>query len=65
MHKISSKDLDALSDLLTYEGSICKKFDDFSQDFTDPQLQALSRGIAERHRMRFETLFQFLNDSKN
>jgi len=58
---LTTKEVDFLSDLLTFEESACKKAKIYSKTITDPAIaEAMSR-LATNHQNRFEMLLQQLS----
>lgn len=63
MSKITTKDLFALQDLLTMEGSICKNLNEHLNCFEDEELKSVTKNLIKRHQKRYNMLFDFLNTS--
>lgn len=63
MSKITTKDLFALQDLLTMEGSICKNLNEHLSSFEDEELKNVTKNLIKRHQKRYNTLFDFLSTS--
>jgi len=58
---LTSKEVDFLSDLLTYEESACKKAMMYSKTITDPAISESFSNLASNHQKRFEMLLQQLS----
>lgn len=58
--KLTAKEVDFVSDLLTYEESACKKARIYSRTLTDIGLAQAAAGIADNHKRRFEALLKLL-----
>lgn len=56
MIQITSKELNFISDALTYEGLICKKARAYSKTLTDPDLADCMAKIADEHEKRYAKL---------
>ncbi len=61
MSKLYQKDLTALTDLMNYEQSACKKCEFYASQLTDPATQEIIGALARGHRARFQSLYDFLN----
>lgn len=59
--KLSSKNLTILEDELNHESLLVHKYEQASQQCTDPQLRQLCSSIAEKHHSHFTTLLDYLN----
>ena len=60
MVQITAKELNMISDALTYEGLICKKARMYSKTLTDASLAARMGKIADSHARRFGALLSVL-----
>ncbi len=58
--KLTAKELDFVSDLLTYEESAYKKARMYSRTLTDVSLAEAASRIADSHKRKFETLLKQL-----
>ena len=58
--KLTAKEVDFISDLLTYEESVCKKARIYSRTLTDVGLAEAASRIADNHTRRFEALLKLL-----
>jgi hypothetical protein len=56
MTEITSKELNFISDALTFEGLICKKARMYSHTLTDVDLAECMEKIADEHEKRYATL---------
>ncbi len=56
MQDITSKELELISDALTYEGLICKKARAYSKTLTDTDLAQCMATIADAHEQRYNAL---------
>lgn len=56
MTEITSKELNMISDALTYEGLICKKARAYSKTLTDVDLAECMNKIADDHEQRYNAL---------
>lgn len=59
--KLDEKNLLYLEDTLNYEYLASKKCDAYSLQFTDDNCKTLSQQLSERHRERFDALYDYLN----
>ncbi|MDR3318891.1 MAG: hypothetical protein LBS99_05570 [Clostridiales bacterium] len=59
--QITSKNLEVLSELMLMEELAYKKCANYASALKDPQLQSACRTIAENHRARFSSMFDYLN----
>ena len=57
---LSSNDLTALSELISFEQWTCKKCKFYASNSTDPEVQQLMNGLAASHNQRFNTLLGYL-----
>jgi hypothetical protein len=60
-NNLTTKEVDFLSDLLTFEESACKKAKIYSKTITDPVLSEAMSTLASNHEKRFEMLLQQLS----
>lgn len=60
MTQITSKELNFVSDALTYEGLICKKARAYSKTLTDPALAECMANIADDHERRYNELLTII-----
>ena len=60
MTEITSKELELISDALTYEGLICKKARAYSKTVTDVDLASTLTKIADEHEQRYNTLLNLI-----
>lgn len=58
--KLTAKEVDLVSDLLTYEENACKKARIYSRTLTDMGLAEAASRIADNHARRFEALLGLL-----
>lgn len=59
--QIKSNNLKVIHDQLTYESLLNKKFNEFGQVCSDPQLKTLCTQAAEVHKQNFNTLKSYLD----
>ncbi len=60
MQKITSKELELISDALTCEGLICKKARAYSKTLTDVDLAQCMTNIADAHEQRYNALLSVI-----
>jgi len=60
-NNLTAKEVDFLSDLLTFEESACKKAKMYSKTLTDATLSEAMSKLATNHQKRFEMLLQQLS----
>lgn len=60
MQDITSKELELISDVLTYEGLICKKARAYSKTLTDVNLAQCVSKIADEHEQRYNALLSVI-----
>lgn len=60
MQDITSKELELISDVLTYEGLICKKARAYSKTLTDVNLAQCVAKIADEHEQRYNALLSVI-----
>ena len=60
MTEITSKELELISDALTYEGLICKKARAYSKTVTDVDLSSTLTKIADEHEQRYNALLALI-----
>lgn len=60
MSNISTKELSAIDDQLSYEAMLVKKYRSFSTQCTDPVLKSMCNQIADRHQQHFNKLLTYL-----
>ena len=60
MVQITAKELNMISDALTYEGLICKKARMYSKTLIDCDLAGCMAQIAEGHEQRYHSLLKLL-----
>ena len=60
MIQITAKELNMISDALTYEGLICKKARMYSNTLTDSDLAGCMAGIADEHEARYDCLLRLI-----
>lgn len=60
MQELTSKELELISDALTYEGLICKKARAYSKTLTDVELSSCMTQIADEHEQRFNALLNLI-----
>jgi len=60
MTQLTAKELNFVSDALTYEGLICKKARAYSKTLTDTELAACMAEIAEAHEKRYTELLALI-----
>ena len=60
MANLTAKELAALEDQLNYEQVLIKKFKDYSQAASDPQIKNSCEQIANQHKQHFDTLMGHL-----
>ena len=61
---ITTKNLELLQDQMQHEANVCKKYDAYSQQITDPQLKNHVSALSQHHKQHFDTLFTYLNNHK-
>lgn len=59
--QLAAKNLSILEDQLNQEALLVKKYQNYSQQCQDPQLQNLCNQIANKHKNHYETLLNYLN----
>ena len=57
MAMITSKELSAISDLLTMEETVCAKYSAYAKDCTDTRLKDLYENLASSHQRHFDELY--------
>lgn len=57
---LSSKELNYVKDHLSWELLMAKKYNDYSQQVTDPQLQQTIEDIGKKHQSNYNKLLNFL-----
>ena len=60
MQELTSKELELISDVLTYEGLICKKARAYSKTLTDQDLSGCLTEIANEHEKRYNALLEII-----
>lgn len=60
MAEITTKELELISDVLTYEGLICKKARAYSKTLTDVDLAQTMTQIADEHEQRYNGLLSLI-----
>ena len=60
MAEITTKELELISDVLTYEGLICKKARAYSKTLTDVDLAQTMTQIADEHEQRYNALLSLI-----
>lgn len=60
MAQITSKELSAITDLLTIEQNLVAKYTAFANETTDTALQNQYRQIAQRHQRHYDELYSNL-----
>lgn len=60
MAQITSKELSALSDLLTMEDNLVAKYKQFACDTSDSNLKNQYEQLAQRHQRHYDELFSNL-----
>lgn len=60
MQELTSKELELISDVLTYEGLACKKARAYSKTLTDQDLAACFTNIANEHEKRYNALLEMI-----
>jgi hypothetical protein len=60
-NNLTAKEVDFLSDLLTYEESACKKAKMYAKTITDTAIADTFTRLATNHQKRFEMLLQQLS----
>ena len=60
MQELTSKELELISDVLTYEGLICKKARAYSKTLTDQDLSNCLTDIANEHEKRYNALLEII-----
>ncbi|MBQ7642423.1 MAG: hypothetical protein IJS67_00830 [Clostridia bacterium] len=58
--KLTAKEVDFISDLLTLEENVCKKARIYSKTLTDAALSQEMKCVAENHEKRFNSLLSLL-----
>ena len=58
---IQTKSLTILEDQMQHEMLACKKARQYAQSFENPTLKNLAETVANKHRERFDQLFNYLN----
>ncbi len=58
---LSSKDLSILEDQLNHEALANQKAAAYAESLQDPQLKALANTLAQHHKHRYETMYNYLN----
>ena len=58
--KLTAKEVDFISDLMSLEESVCKKAKFYSETLTDPTISQKMREISENHARRFANLLGLL-----
>ena len=61
MPHLTSKELDAISDELTYEQVLIKKFKNYATMTKDPKIKSTCEQIAAQHQNHFNILMGHLN----
>ena len=56
MQDLTAKELELISDVLTYEGLICKKARAYSKTLTDVDLANCVKKLADEHEQRYNAL---------
>lgn len=64
MAKLTAKELDVLSHVLTGEEIACKKARVYANTLTDPALSQEMERIAQAHADRFNTLYRLLEGGR-
>ena len=60
MNKITSKEVNYISDLLIYEEQACKKARLYGKTLLDKKTAGVFNEIADNHQKRFNTLLELL-----
>lgn len=61
MANLTSKDLGILEDQMQHESLANHKAAAYAASIQDPQLKGLAASLAERHRRRYEAMYNYLN----
>lgn len=61
MANMTEKELNAISDMLTSEQILIKKYSLYVSMCTDPQIKAKCEQITAKHKNHFETLIKLLD----
>lgn len=64
MTDFTLKELQLISDALTYEGLLCKKARAYSKTLTDIDLSSTLTKIADEHEARYNTLLTLIGGAK-
>jgi hypothetical protein len=64
MTEITAKELTLLSDVLTYEGLLCKKARLYAKTLTDTALAETMGNLADSHEQRYNALLQVIGGGK-
>jgi hypothetical protein len=64
MTEISAKELELLSDVLTYEGLLCKKARLYAHTLTNVNLADYMGKLADEHEQRYTTLLGAIGGGK-
>ena len=64
MPNLTSKDLSLLEDQLGHEAMANHKAAAYAESMQDQQLKAFAQTMAAHHKMRYETLYNFLNSQQ-
>ena len=58
--KLTAKEVDFISDLLTLEENVCKKARIYSKTLTDQAIASEMKSVADNHEKRFNALLALL-----
>ncbi len=59
--KLTEKEVNMISDLLTFESTICKKARLYSRTITDSEISGKMAQIADNHEKRFNSLLNMIS----
>lgn len=59
--KLTAKEVDYISDLMTLEESVCKKARAYSQNIKDSSVAEELKAVADNHEKRFNSLLSLLS----
>ena len=59
--KLTEKEVNMISDLLTFESTVCKKARLYSKTITDGEIAAKMEQVANNHQKRFNSLLNIIS----
>lgn len=58
---MTGKELDYINDALNAEKLVIKKYQDYTQEISDPQLKNMCTKLAQEHQKHYDQIYNSLN----